>query len=63
MTVEELITSLQKIQAEHGNDVECVISIDTPDAFNETTLDDVVLNIYESLSYKVCLSGELLPKD
>lgn len=62
MTLNELVLKLQKYQEEYG-DTECVISIDTPDAFNETTLDDVVLNIYESSSYKVCLCGEIIQKD
>ena len=65
MTIKELIEALQKIRAEQGDDVECVISIDTNDAFNETYLDDVVFNKYQALDtpdgyiYKVCLHGEL----
>lgn len=65
MTIKELIEALQKIRAEQGDDVECVISIDTNDAFNEAYLDDVVFNKYQALDtpdgyiYKVCLHGEL----
>jgi hypothetical protein len=65
MTIKELIEALQKIREENGDDVECVISIDTNDAFNETYLDDVVFNKYQALDtpdgyiYKVCLHGEL----
>jgi hypothetical protein len=65
MTIKELIEALQKIRAEQGDDVECVISLDTNDAFNETYLDDVVFNKYQALDtpdgyiYKVCLHGEL----
>ena len=43
MTLQELITKLQSIQREQGDDAECVISMDTNDAYNETYLDDVVL--------------------
>jgi len=65
MTIKELIEALQKIRAEQGDDVECVISLDTNDAFNEAYLDDVVFNKYQALDtpdgyiYKVCLHGEL----
>ena len=68
MTLSKLITELQKIKKEYGN-VDCVISIDTPDAFNETRLLDVVLNRYEAMDtpdgyvYSVCLHGELIPQE
>jgi hypothetical protein len=58
-----LITKLQNIQREQGDDTDCVISIDTNDAYNETYLDDVVLNKYNTPdgdNYKVCLHGELI---
>ena len=32
MTLQELITKLQNIQREQGDDTECVISMDTNDA-------------------------------
>jgi hypothetical protein len=66
MNLSELIDRLQKIRAEHGDDVECVISIDTDDAFNETYLDDVVFNKYEAFDtsdgyiYRVCFKGEII---
>ena len=66
MTLKELIESLEKIREEHGDDAECVLSIDTNDAFNETYLDDVVFTRYQALDtpdgyiYRVCLHGELI---
>jgi hypothetical protein len=63
MTLQELITKLQNIQREQGDDADCVISMDTNDAYNETYLDDVVLNKYNTPDgdiYKVCLHGELI---
>jgi hypothetical protein len=66
MTLKELIESLEKIQKEYGA-IDCVVSIDTPDAFNETKLVDIDVNIYPAYPnvsfYKVCLKGELLPEE
>ena len=68
MTLSKLISELQKIKKEYG-DIDCVISIDTSDAFNETRLDDVVLNKYEAMDtpdgyvYSVCLKGELIQEE
>jgi hypothetical protein len=69
LNLKELIEKLQKIQQEYGDDVECVISVDTKDAFNETYLDDVVLNKYEALDtpdgyiYRATLQCELIFED
>jgi hypothetical protein len=61
MTIKELIEALQKIREENGDDVECVISIDTNDAFNETYLDKYeALDTFDGYIYKVCLHGELI---
>ena len=63
MNLNILIEKLQKIQKEHG-DIDCVVSIDTADAFNETKLEDVDVNIYPAYPnvsfYKVCFKGELI---
>jgi len=65
LTLSELVLKLQKYQEDYG-DIECVLSIDTRDAFNETYLDDVVLNKYEAMDtsdgyvYSVCFHGELI---
>lgn len=68
MTLSKLIAELQKIKKEYG-DVDCVLSIDTSDAFNETNLLDVVVNKYEAMDtndgyvYSVCLHGELIQQE
>jgi hypothetical protein len=66
MNLTILIEKLQKIQKEYGA-IDCVVSIDTPDAFNETELEDIDVNIYPAYPnvsfYKVCFKGELLPKE
>ena len=68
MTVSELISKLKILENQFG-DIDCVISIDTSDAFNETNLLDVVVNKYEAMDtndgyvYEICLHGELIPQD
>ena len=68
MTVSELISKLKILENQFG-DIDCVISIDTSDAFNETNLLDVVVNKYEAMDtndgyvYSVCLHGELIPQE
>jgi hypothetical protein len=68
MTVKQLIKELKFIEEKYG-DIDCVLSIDTDDAFNETNLDDVFLNKYEAMDtsdgyvYSVCLKGELIPQE
>lgn len=66
MTLSELISKLKILENQFG-DIDCVLSIDTSDAFNETNLLDVVVNKYEAMDtpdgyvYSVCLHGELIP--
>ena len=66
MTLSELISKLKILDNQFG-DIDCVLSIDTSDAFNETNLLDVVVNKYEAMDtpdgyvYSVCLHGELIP--
>ena len=66
MNLNILIEKLQTIQKEHGN-IDCVVSIDTADAFNETKLEDVDVNIYPAYPnvsfYKVCFKGELITEE
>ena len=68
MTVSELILKLQELESTFG-DIDCVLSIDTSDAFNETNLLDVVVNRYEAMDtsdgyvYSVCLNGELISQE
>ena len=68
MTVKQLIKELKFIEQKYG-DIDCVLSIDTSDAFNETNLEDVFLNKYEATDtpdgyvYSVCLKGELIPDE
>ena len=65
MTVKQLIKELLFIEKKYG-DIDCVLSIDTSDAFNQTNLDDIFLNKYEAMDtpdgyvYSVCLHGELI---
>jgi hypothetical protein len=65
MTLSELISKLKILENQFG-DIDCVLSIDTSDAFNETNLLDVVVNKYEAMDtpdgyvYSVCLHGELI---
>jgi hypothetical protein len=65
MSISVLIKALQNYQNQYG-DVDCLIAIDTPDAFNETILEDIVVNIYnvsrDDSIYKVCLKGEMIPE-
>ena len=68
MTLSELISKLKILENQFG-DIDCVLSIDTSDAFNETNLLDVVVNKYEAMDtpdgyvYNVCLHGELIPQE
>ena len=68
LTLNELILKLQQHQELCG-EYECSISIDTPDAFNVTRLDDVQINRYEATDtpdgyvYEICLHGELIPQE
>ena len=68
LTLNELILKLQQHQELCG-EYECSISIDTPDAFNVTRLDDVQINRYEATDtsdgyvYEVCLHGELITQE
>jgi hypothetical protein len=68
LTVSELILKLQELENTFG-DIDCVLSIDTSDAFNETNLLDVVVNRYEAMDtsdgyvYSICLHGELIPQE
>ena len=68
LTLNELILKLQEHQELCG-EYECSISIDTPDAFNVTRLDDVQIIRYEATDtpdgyvYEICLHGELIPQE